>query len=83
MMHKENASSISSCVRLSPPDAVTSNVVMAVVHLSVMLYHNVRFQESPVALVRAVWNRVEGALDANDVDHGSVLAIHMCTFCFG
>ena len=78
MISEEIACLISNRARQSPPDAVTGNMVLAVVQQSVMLYHTARFRQSPVALVRAVCSRVDGALDARDVAHGSVLAIHDC-----
>lgn len=56
-MCEEIAILISSCIRLSPPDAVTNNVVMAVVHRIVMLYHIGRLRAPPVAIVRAVKTR--------------------------
>ena len=43
-MCEEIACLITNRARLSPPDAVTSNVVMVDVQQSVMLYHNARFR---------------------------------------
>lgn len=66
MICEEIAVLISSCTRLSPPVAVTNNVVKPGVHRSVMLYHIVRFRAPPVAIVRAVKDRVDGALEAHE-----------------
>jgi hypothetical protein len=53
MMCEEIAVLISSCIRQSPPEAVTNNVVMAVAYGIVMLYHIGRLR----AIVRAVRTR--------------------------